>query len=51
MYNRQANEAYDYKFGDAKLPSGQRQRYEANLPKSDGNNAPIHTVKPSGSNG
>ncbi len=47
MYNRQTNEAYDYKFGDAKLSSGQRQRYEANLPRNDNGSANVHEVKPS----
>ena len=46
MYNRQTNEAYDYKFGDAKLSDRQRQKYEANLPRNSDGTAKVHEVKP-----
>ncbi|MBX3487556.1 MAG: hypothetical protein KF798_06615 [Candidatus Paracaedibacteraceae bacterium] len=49
MYNRRANEAYDYKFGDAKLSSGQRQKYEANLPRNGNDSAKVHETKPTSS--
>ena len=46
MYNKRTNEAYDYKFGDAKLSSRQQQKYEANLPRNGNDAAKVHETKP-----